>query len=86
MDFEVDIFELETGHIHVIPRSAAEGMIDFSDSTAFEKFIKRCQEYLKDELHAKRTMDLLIEQNHRFDEMKSSSFSDTAGESSNQET
>ena len=68
MGFHVDIYELESGHIHVFPQGAAEGMIEFADSEVFAEFVARCQEFIENNRHAKRTMDWLTEQNHRFDQ------------------
>ncbi len=67
MNFNVDIYELESGHIHVVPQGTAEGMIDFADSEVFAEFVARCQEFIENNRHAKKTMDWLVEQNHRFD-------------------
>lgn len=67
MELDVDIYQLESGHIHVVPRSFAEGMIDFDNAEAFAKFVTRCQEFIENERHAKKTMDWLEEQNHRME-------------------
>jgi hypothetical protein len=67
MELEVDIYQLESGHIHVVPRSCAEGMIDFDGTEAFARFVARCQEFIENERHAKKTMEWLEEQNHRID-------------------
>jgi hypothetical protein len=66
MDFQLDIYELDDGHIHVVVRGDAEGMIDFGGSDVFAKFVTRCQEYIKDSRHAKKTMDWLNEQDVQF--------------------
>jgi hypothetical protein len=66
MDFQLDIYELDDGHIHTIVRGDAEGMIDFGSPEIFAKFVTQCQEYIKDSRHAKKTMDWLDEQNVQF--------------------
>ena len=66
MDFQLDIYELDSGHIHAVLRGDAEGMIDFGDAEVFAKFVARCEDYIKDSRHAKKTMDWLNEQNVQF--------------------
>lgn len=61
MSFNLDIYELDNGHIHAVARGNIEGMIDFENSEAFVRFVARCQQYIEDSRHAKKTMDRLTE-------------------------
>ena len=61
MSFNLDIYELDNGHIHVIARGNIEGMIDFEDSESFVRFVARCQQYIEDSHHAKKTMSQLTD-------------------------
>jgi hypothetical protein len=79
MSFQLDIYELENGHIHVAPRGDAKGMIDFANSEIFEAFVNRCREFIENNRHAKKTMDLMVEQDQRVSETRPSDISDPSG-------
>jgi len=61
VSFDLDIYELDNGHIHAVARGNSEGMIDFNNSEAFARFVDRCQQYIEDSRHAKETMDRLTQ-------------------------
>ncbi len=67
MESEVEIYELESGHVHVRPHGCAQGMIEFENSKVFAGFIGRCQEFLDNDRHAKKTMAWLAEGSRRFE-------------------
>jgi hypothetical protein len=56
-------------------------MIDFDNSEAFAKFVARCQEFIENERHAKKSMDWLEEQNRRIDIEQSEALENTADSS-----
>jgi hypothetical protein len=68
VELDVDIYELENGHIRVVTRGPAQGTIEFDGSKEFAQFVARCQQFLENERHAKKTMKWLAEQNNRFEE------------------
>jgi hypothetical protein len=67
MESNVEIYELETGQIRVVPQGCAESMIEFENSAVFAEFIARCQQFLDNNRHAKKTMEWLAEDNRRFE-------------------
>jgi len=67
MESKVEIYELESGHVHVRPHGCAEGMIEFESSAVFAEFVARCQQFLDNNRHAKKTMEWLAEDNRRFE-------------------
>ena len=68
MEFDVEIYELESGRIHVTPRGGCQGALEFDSSDVFAGFVARCREFLDNERHAKKTMEWLVEQNDRAEE------------------
>jgi len=67
VEFDVDIYELESGRIRVEPRSGAQGALEFDGAEEFAQFVARCQLFLENERHAKKTMEWLVEQNNQFE-------------------
>jgi hypothetical protein len=67
MESKVEIYELESGHVHVRPHGCAEGMIEFESSAVFAEFVARCQQFLDNDRHAKKTMEWLAKDNRRFE-------------------
>ena len=65
MEFDVEIYELESGRVHVTPRGGCQGALEFDSSGVFAEFVARCREFLDNERHAKKTMEWLVEQNDR---------------------
>ena len=79
----MDIYELGNGHIHVAPKGDAKGMIDFASAEIFEAFVDRCREFIENSRHAKKTMDLIVEQNQRLNKTKPSDISNLPGKGDN---
>jgi len=67
VEFDVDIYELESGRIRVVTRGRAEGTVEFDGAEEFAQFVARCQQFLVNDRHAKKTMEWLVEQNNRFE-------------------
>jgi hypothetical protein len=67
VEFDMDIYELESGRIRVVTRGRTEGMLEFDGSEEFAQFVARCQRFLENDRHAKKTMEWLVEQNNRFE-------------------
>jgi hypothetical protein len=61
LSFDLDIYELDNGHIHAVAKGSVEGMIDFENSESFARFVTPCQQYIEDSRHSKKTMDRLTE-------------------------
>ena len=63
MDFDLDIYEMESGRIRVVTRGRTQGVLEFDGSPEFARFVERCRRFLENERHAKKTMKWLAEQN-----------------------
>jgi hypothetical protein len=47
MDFQIDIYQCEDGHVHIVLRGFSEGTALFSNFEAFSKFVDACEEFLE---------------------------------------
>ena len=61
MSFHLDIYELESGHIHAVASGEVEGVIDFENLEMLARFVDQCRQYIENSRHAKKTMDRLTE-------------------------
>ena len=47
MEFQIDIYQCEDGHVHVVLQGYSEGAALFPDFDAFSRFVEACHDYLE---------------------------------------
>jgi len=46
MNYQIDIYHCDDGHVHVILKGHAEGAVLFPDFDAFARFLEVCRQFV----------------------------------------